>query len=97
MNDEWKERAELRCHILGHIWAGQSCFRCGIPDYAEEYYRPTLNLLPYFINIRWRVHLWKRDHIPHLREYCDDPACGRLMKILGVPVGQHKNCDPIPF
>lgn len=92
------ERAPWRCHIFGHLWNEfQACERCGMPDYAVEFYAPSWNLFPYFYGLRWRLRDFLRYRRPRLFWRCEDPSCARLERVCGVKIGKHDKCEPMPF
>lgn len=78
---------------LRNKW-GSRCTRCGTSDYGEVYKRGYLECVRYW---RPRIIWWRaKEHLKNWwRQDCED--CGKPTVRCGRPVGDHRNCDVIPF
>lgn len=105
-------RSDRICHLIGHrrerFMAGHywdlrgrqrerwhsRCTRCGTTDGGEVYREGLLERFTWWrvrsaaYRARERLKVWWRSD-------CDD--CGKPDQRCGRPVGNHRDCDPIPF
>lgn len=89
----------LICRAVGHK-PGQHenrwyscCLRCGTSDMSELYRTGIFEALP------WRIRIALRTAEFNFRAWChsDCTACGKPAIRFGREVGNHEDCDEIPF
>jgi hypothetical protein len=100
----------LWCWLVGHDWDEDAltyygeayCQRCQYQQQVGSTEPGTL--LPWLRNLRcrakWRLRDWwlyGAGASLRVRLFSRCPCCDKLSEFLGRPVGDHKNCDDIPF